>query len=61
MNLRLSVGDGGLWLRQQYIIMSENTHTPIAFWVDMRLTEFRLWVDASNKLQNERMKKRKKK
>ena len=40
--------------------MSENTHTPITYWLNMPMTEFRLWIDASNKLHDERKKNRKK-
>lgn len=49
-----------MWLRKQYITMSENTHTPITYWLKMPLVEFRLWIDASNNLQDERMNARKK-
>lgn len=39
--------------------MSENTHTPLPYWISMRLSELRLWIDASNKLQKEREKRMK--
>lgn len=51
------VGDGGRWLRQQFLVMAQNTYTPIPFWRDMRLSELRQWISDSNRLFEERNQK----
>lgn len=50
----MKVGDGGTWLRQQFLIMAQNTYTPITFWRDMTLFQFRQWISDSNRLFEER-------
>ncbi len=54
------MGDGGKWLRRQYLVMAANTYTPVQFWVSMPLVEFMDWITASNDLIAERDKKKKK-
>lgn len=39
-----------MWLRQQMIVMSQDTNTPILYWLSMRMTEFRQWIVAHNEL-----------
>lgn len=49
-------GDGGAWLRTQYMIMAQNTYTPIPYWADMPLSDFREWMDTNNDIVNSRKK-----
>jgi hypothetical protein len=52
--LGLKIDDDGSWMREQFLIMAENTHTPIPFWMALPLKEFRRWIDAHNKVQKKR-------
>lgn len=58
VSLGMMVGDGGRWLRQQFIIMAQNTYTPITFWQDMTLSQFRQWIRDNNQLSEERKRKK---
>ncbi len=39
-----------MWLRMQCLIMSQNNHTPVGFWLSLPLTELRKWIAANNEL-----------
>ena len=55
------VGDGGVWLRRQYLAMARTNNTPVDFWLSLRLGEFMQWVKASNALIAEELDRRKRK
>ena len=37
-------------LREQYIIMAKNTHTPVTYWLDMSIPRLRKWIQANNNI-----------
>lgn len=47
------VGDGGEWLRRQSMILSQNNHTPIDFWLSLTLMELPLWIHTGNDIVEE--------
>ena len=42
------VSDGGLWLREQCLILSGNNNTPVDRWLSMTLPELMRWIAANN-------------
>ena len=46
-------GDGGEWLRRQSMILSQNNHTPIDFWLSLDLMELPLWIHTGNEIVEE--------
>ena len=41
-------GDGGAWLREQSLILAQNNHTGVPFWLDLPLWEWPGWIRANN-------------
>lgn len=46
-------GDGGQWLRRQCLVLSQNSHTPISYWLSVPLRELVAWIEASNRIVKE--------
>jgi hypothetical protein len=46
----ITYGDGGLWIRQQCLVLSQVNHTPVDFWLTQPLEELRRWITAHNSL-----------
>ena len=46
--------DGGELLRRLCFILSENSKTPITYWMDLPLTELVAWIETNNDLLHER-------
>lgn len=46
-------GDGGRWLRRQCMVLSQNSYTPISFWLSVSLRELGKWIEASNQIVKE--------
>ena len=43
-------GDGGSWLRQQCLIMSQANSSPVGFWLSMPLKQFMQWIGDHNRI-----------
>lgn len=52
-------GDGGAWLRKQCLIMAQNNHTPVSYWLSVPLLSLAKWIKASNGLVREQQEARK--
>lgn len=37
-------------MRRTCLTMAQNWHTPVGYWLDMHLVEFRQWLTANNEL-----------
>lgn len=40
-------------MRKQMLIMSKNNKTPMSFWLEMPLSEFRDWIETNNEITEE--------
>lgn len=47
-------GDGGEWLREQMLILAESGAAPLGWWIDIPITELRLWIDTHNRVMEKR-------
>lgn len=41
-------GDGGAWLREQSLVLAQNNHTGVPFWLDLPLCAWAGWIRANN-------------
>lgn len=46
--------DGGNLLRRLSFILSENSRTPITYWLDLSISELVAWIEINNDLLRER-------
>lgn len=46
--------DGGSLIRRLCFILSENSRTPITYWLDLPLSELVAWVETNNNLIRQR-------
>lgn len=42
--------DGGRWLRRQALVLSQNNHTPVWYWLSCTLPDLSKWIQESNRL-----------
>lgn len=42
------MGDGGVWLRKQCMVLAGNNCTGVHFWVSLPLPELSQWIDVNN-------------
>lgn len=47
-------GDGGIWLRKQCLIMSQNGNGDAISWLNRPLCELGAWIEANNIIVEER-------
>lgn len=52
-------GDGGSWLRQQCLIMAQNSHTAVPYWLSLPLVELAAWIEDNNRIAAETPKQKK--
>lgn len=53
----MTVGDGGRWIRRQCLVLSQNYHTPVSFWLSETYAGLTRWIRDSNELVEEQNKK----
>ena len=52
------VGDGGLWLRRQCLLLAQNNNTPATDWMALPLRALPHWIRANNEIIEERRRER---